>query len=97
MNLAVRGVSKNKSKINKTKYMMFVRKKTQSCNSKTEKHTRQKYKINIYKGKNIPETNSKKVKAEITLFTDNWVEFIKENSIQFYQKLIWGLPGWSCG
>ena len=51
-------------------------------------------KINIYKGKNIPETNSKKVKAEITLFTDNWVEFIKENSIQFHQKLIWGdFPG----
>ena len=34
------------------------------------------------------------MKAEITLLTDNWVEFIKENSIQFYQKLIWGdFPG----
>ena len=34
------------------------------------------------------------MKAEITLLRDNWVELIKENSIQFYQKLIWGdFPG----
>ena len=34
------------------------------------------------------------MKAEITLLRDNWVELIKENSIQFYQKLIWrDFPG----
>lgn len=44
-------------------------------------------KINIYKGKNIPKQIQKKVKAEgITLFTDNWVEFIKEDSIQSFIK-----------